>query len=103
MTRGWRFFSIVALTFWAGLSCPAQSTATAAPRAAQSKTASGLDVKVPLIDNSIRFAVIGDSGTGDRQQNDIAQEMERYRQATKFDFVIMLGDNIYGSHTPGDF
>lgn len=29
--------------------------------------------------------------------------MELYRQATKFDFVIMLGDNIYGSHSPQDF
>ena len=29
--------------------------------------------------------------------------MEAYQQATKFDFVIMLGDNIYGSHSPKDF
>ena len=29
--------------------------------------------------------------------------METYRQATNFDFVIMLGDNIYGSHSPRDF
>ncbi|MGB9122760.1 MAG: metallophosphoesterase [Candidatus Angelobacter sp.] len=29
--------------------------------------------------------------------------MEAYQQATKFDFVIMLGDNIYGSHSPRDF
>ena len=47
--------------------------------------------------------MIGDSGTGDRAQYEVAQRMEAYRQATKFDFVIMLGDNIYGSHSPRDF
>jgi predicted MPP superfamily phosphohydrolase len=29
--------------------------------------------------------------------------METYRQKVGFDFVIMLGDNIYGSHHPNDF
>jgi 3',5'-cyclic AMP phosphodiesterase CpdA len=51
----------------------------------------------------VRFAVIGDSGTGDREQYEVAKQMEAYRQAVKFDFVIMLGDNIYGSHSPEDF
>lgn len=61
------------------------------------------DVKLPLLEKSVRFAVIGDSGTGDRDQYEVARQMEIYRQATKFDFVIMLGDNIYGSHQPRDF
>ncbi len=64
---------------------------------------SGLDIRLPLQDKSVRFAVIGDSGTGDREQYDVAREMEAYWQAVKFDFVIMLGDNIYGSHSPRDF
>jgi len=71
--------------------------------AAQAATASKLDIRIPLQDKSVRFAVIGDSGTGDRAQYEVAQKMEAYRQATKFDFVIMLGDNIYGSHSPKDF
>ncbi len=62
-----------------------------------------VDVKLPLQAKSVRFAVIGDSGTGEREQYDIARELEAYRQKVKFDFVIMLGDNIYGSHNPGDF
>ena len=61
------------------------------------------DVKLPLLPKSVRFAVIGDSGTGEREQYDIARELEAYRQKVGFDFVIMLGDNIYGSHDPGDF
>jgi len=72
---------------------------------ATGKAASGsnLDIRLPLEQHSVRFAVIGDSGTGDREQNEVAQGMEAYRQATGFDFVIMLGDNIYGSHAPQDF
>jgi predicted MPP superfamily phosphohydrolase len=65
--------------------------------------ASGPDLKLPLEEKSVRFAVIGDSGTGEREQYDVAKEMEIYRQKAGFDFVIMLGDNIYGSHHPKDF
>jgi len=61
-----------------------------------------LDIKLPLQEKSVRFAVIGDSGTGDRQQYEVAKEMEIYRKAVGFDFVIMLGDNIYGGHRPRD-
>jgi predicted phosphodiesterase len=69
----------------------------------QEPAADKLDIRIPLLEKSVRFAVIGDSGTGDRAQYEVAQRMEAYRQATKFDFVIMLGDNIYGSHSPRDF
>jgi predicted phosphodiesterase len=60
-------------------------------------------LQLPLEPKSVRFAVIGDSGTGDREQYEVANEMEQYRQQTNFDFVIMLGDNIYGGHHPNDF
>lgn len=66
-------------------------------------TAQQVAVKLPLHSGSVRFAVIGDSGTGNKEQYEVAQELERYRQAVKFDFVIMLGDNIYGGHTASDF
>jgi predicted MPP superfamily phosphohydrolase len=60
-------------------------------------------VKLPLHSGSVRFAVIGDSGTGNKEQYEVAQELDRYRQTVKFDFVIMLGDNIYGGHSASDF
>jgi 3',5'-cyclic AMP phosphodiesterase CpdA len=77
---------------------------TLAVRAAQTAPAANApEVKLPLKPGSIRFAVIGDSGTGGRDQYDIAEQMQAFRQVVKFDFVIMLGDNIYGGHSPKDF
>jgi predicted phosphodiesterase len=52
---------------------------------------------------SVKFAVIGDSGRGDRAQHEIAQQMVNWRQRFSYDFVLMLGDNIYDSHTPEDY
>jgi predicted MPP superfamily phosphohydrolase len=71
-------------------------------QAATAQNKSTPEIKLPLQKDSVRFAVIGDSGTGEQQQYDVAKEMELYRKATGFDFVIMLGDNIYGSHEPRD-
>jgi predicted phosphodiesterase len=50
----------------------------------------------------VRFAVIGDMGTGGRDQYETAQRMVEARQRFPFDFVIMVGDNIYGSSGPSD-
>jgi predicted MPP superfamily phosphohydrolase len=72
-------------------------------QSAWAQNPAALDVKLPLQNKSVRFAVIGDSGTGDHQQYEVAKEMEIYRKVVGFDFVIMLGDNIYGGHQPRDF
>ena len=52
---------------------------------------------------AVRFAIIGDSGRGDAPQQEVAAEMVRWRERFPFDFVLMLGDNIYDSHTPEDY
>ena len=51
----------------------------------------------------MRLAIIGDSGTGSRSQYDIGARMAQARGVFPFEFVIMLGDNIYGSERPQDF
>jgi predicted phosphodiesterase len=61
------------------------------------------DLTLPLRENSVRFAVIGDSGTGDRAQYETAKQLIAYWAKFPFTFVIMLGDNIYGSERPQDF
>jgi hypothetical protein len=58
---------------------------------------------LPLRQGSIRFAVIGDSGRGDRWQHEVADQMAAWRARFPFEFVLMLGDNIYGTHTPEDY
>ena len=60
-------------------------------------------VKPPVEEGSVRFAIIGDTGTGTRSQFDIAAQMTKARAVFPFEFVIMLGDNIYGSERPQDF
>jgi hypothetical protein len=52
---------------------------------------------------SVKFAVIGDSGRGDAAQNEVAAQMVAWRARFSFDFVLMLGDNIYDSHTAHDY
>lgn len=51
----------------------------------------------------LTFAVIGDTGTGEKAQFDIAAQMMATRLKTPFDTVIMLGDNIYGGGKPQYF
>jgi hypothetical protein len=65
--------------------------------------APALDLRLPLKPGSVRFAVIGDSGTGKSEQYEVGQEMAQYHAVFPFDFVTMLGDNIYGSKSAADF
>ena len=60
-------------------------------------------LSVPLKEKAVRFAVIGDSGTGERPQFEVAKKMADLHGAFPFDFTLMLGDNIYGSKSPEDF
>jgi predicted phosphodiesterase len=70
---------------------------------ALSLTGTAQNVTLPLAKDSTRFAVIGDTGTGDKPQYDIGRRLEQYRQRVDFTFTIMVGDNIYGSERPQDF
>lgn len=60
-------------------------------------------LELPLKPKSVRFAVIGDNGTGEKGQYEVAREMAAYHQKVSFDFVLMLGDNIYGSKSLAGF
>jgi hypothetical protein len=60
------------------------------------------DTALPSLANSVKFAAIGDMGTGDSPQYDVANVMVRMHAKFPFDRVIMLGDNIYGGQGPAD-
>jgi hypothetical protein len=58
---------------------------------------------LPKRPGSIRFAAIGDAGRGDKPQYEVAAQMAAFRKAFDFDFVVMLGDNVYDGGTADDY
>ena len=62
-----------------------------------------LMLTLPNRDDSIRFMVVGDTGTGSRQQHELARLMVRYRQVFPFEFALLVGDNMYGSEKAADY
>jgi Calcineurin-like phosphoesterase len=74
------------------------------PQAASARTANDTgEAQPPKAKNSLRFAVIGDSGTGGRAQYEVGARMTGALDVFPFEFVLMLGDNIYGAERPQDF
>jgi predicted MPP superfamily phosphohydrolase len=65
--------------------------------------AAAQQIALPRAKGSVRLAVIGDSGTGERLQYETAERLRLAHDQFPFEFVLMLGDNIYGSKTPRDF
>ncbi|HEV8524850.1 MAG TPA: metallophosphoesterase [Terriglobales bacterium] len=68
-----------------------------------SASLSAQQVLLPGKRDSVRFAIIGDSGTGGSAQYLIARHLAEYYQKYPFEFVLMLGDNIYGGKQPKDY
>jgi hypothetical protein len=54
---------------------------------------------------SVRFAVLGDTGTGDENQARVAETLwNYYAQGNRFKFILLLGDNLYaGSESARDY
>ena len=62
------------------------------------------EVKLPNKDGSVKFAVVGDTGTGGSDQYAVGKQIVNFRAKFPFDFAIMLGDNMYGGQGgPKDF
>ena len=61
------------------------------------------NLPLPLKPDSVRFAVIGDMGTGDKPQYEVAEQMIKDRVKFPFEFVIALGDDLYGGSDPSDY
>ena len=72
-------------------------------RAPQASIGAAVEVQAPVGKDSVKFLVIGDSGTGDRAQVETAAQMWKARSAFPYEFAIMLGDNMYGSERPQDY
>jgi 3',5'-cyclic AMP phosphodiesterase CpdA len=61
------------------------------------------DVAPPTKADVLKFAIIGDSGTGDPAQYKIAEQLIASRAKFPFEFVLMLGDNLYYGSEQKDY
>jgi len=57
----------------------------------------------PAKQPELKFAILGDTGTGGREQYEVGQKLTATRGTFPFEFVIMLGDNMYGGESARDF
>jgi hypothetical protein len=61
------------------------------------------ELRLPNKEGSLKFAVIGDSGQPGKGQDAIARQLSAWRTKFPFEFVLMTGDNLYGSEKPRDY
>ena len=61
------------------------------------------DITLPNAKDSVKIAIIGDSGTGDSAQLKVAEKLIAARAKFPYEFVLMMGDNLYGGSAPKDF
>jgi len=76
-----------------------QATATPTPQtapAAGNTPTPAIRSTLPNARDSVKFLVIGDSGTGDRAQFEVAARIAEAHRLVPFDRALMLGDNLYG-------
>ena len=80
------------------------AAASSDARGSQLIEAPGGMVALPDIPGATVFALIGDSGSGDQSQKNVADAMLHYfTTARRFRFVLLLGDNLYDDDYIGEF
>jgi 3',5'-cyclic AMP phosphodiesterase CpdA len=66
-------------------------------------TTAPLKLTLPNKEGDVRFVVIGDTGTGSNKQHELADVLLSYHKVFPFEFVLMMGDNLYGSDKAVDY
>src|SRR5829696_7314603 len=61
------------------------------------------DITLPNKPDSLKFAIIGDSGTGSKTQYSVAERLVASRAKFSYEFVLMMGDNLYIGSDEKDF
>jgi hypothetical protein len=92
------FITLVALT---SVACAANYPAVTVPTADEISRLPRLGLSLPHAADSLKLLVIGDSGTGGREQYEVARTIARAHVGFPFDLAIMLGDNLYGTEGAG--
>ena len=60
------------------------------------------ELRLPMKDGSVKFAVIGDTGTGDNHQLAVPSSSRPGAQVP-VRLVVMMGDNLYGGDSAKDY
>jgi 3',5'-cyclic AMP phosphodiesterase CpdA len=60
-------------------------------------------VALPNKNGTFKFGVLGDFGTGSGEQYELGRQMKTVHDRFKYELVILVGDNLYGSERPQDF
>jgi hypothetical protein len=94
---------IVTIAFALVLTVNATGQNGSAPRKNADAPGAPITVNLPNKEGDVRFLVIGDTGTGSEKQYELAKIMLRARQAFPYEFVLMMGDNMYGSEKAVDY
>ena len=58
---------------------------------------------LPNTSDSVKFAIIGDSGTGSSAQYKVAAQLIASRAKFPYEFVLMMGDNLYSGSGQKDY
>jgi len=61
------------------------------------------DAALPNKADSLKFAIIGDSGTGASAQYKVAEQLIASRAKFQYEFVLMMGDNLYSGSGEKDY
>ena len=61
------------------------------------------DLRLPMKQGSLKFAILGDTGTGGSDQVAVAKQLNTFRSKFPFEFALLLGDNMYGAERPSDY
>ena len=97
---------VLALAF-SGVACATASSQSNVATSQRNTTPSAQAVApvslLPNAKDSVKFAVIGDTGTGGSAQYQIAKLLAEARTRFPYEFIIMMGDNMYGGQGPADF
>jgi predicted MPP superfamily phosphohydrolase len=91
-------FLVLAIGPLAWSPAPGRPAAVEAPPAAAAPA-----LKMPNLRGDLKFAVLGDFGTGDKPAYELAAQMAKVFAAFKIDIVVLVGDNLIGSERPQDF
>jgi predicted MPP superfamily phosphohydrolase len=97
-TRHLFFVVLLLLLILTGAGC--RNSGITALEAQQSP---GRTLPLPNKDGSLKFSVLGDFGTAEHAQYELAEQMNKLHGRFKYEFVVLVGDNLYGAERPQDF